>query len=65
MCAAKLATTPKRGVLKQINKRAKKTHGKMIFSGWDPEYTLVNGEKSTRRNIIALNSALTNKGMLH
>jgi hypothetical protein len=24
----------------------------MIFSGRDPEYTIVNGEKSTRRNII-------------
>jgi hypothetical protein len=50
-CVAKLATKVKQDILKQINRRAKNTHGKMILAGRDPEYTIVNGkEKKKKKN---------------
>jgi hypothetical protein len=44
-CMTKLAAKAKQNIPKHINRRVEKTHGKMIFAGWDPECTKADGEK--------------------
>jgi hypothetical protein len=49
-CVAKLATSAKRDIVKRINRKARKTHGKFLVAGQQPEYTVgKDGKKKYKK----------------
>ncbi len=49
-CIAKLATSAKRDIVKRINRKARKTHGKKLVAGQQPEYTMgEDGKKKYKK----------------
>jgi hypothetical protein len=49
-CVAKLATSAKKDIVKRINRKTRKTHGKMLVADQQPEYTVgEDGKKKYKK----------------